>query len=53
LEGARLDRKVAAMLAQHSQTARLVDAVGPAAFRRWWAEEAFLRTPPAVAASAA
>jgi LmbE family N-acetylglucosaminyl deacetylase len=53
LEGAHLDRKMAAMLAQDSQTRRLVDTVGFATFRRWWAEEAFLRTPPAVAAAAA
>ncbi|MHC1558801.1 PIG-L deacetylase family protein [Actinomycetospora sp. C-140] len=53
LEGDRLDRKMAAMLAQDSQTRRLVDAVGFPAFRRWWAEEAFLRTPPAVTAMAA
>jgi LmbE family N-acetylglucosaminyl deacetylase len=53
LTGDRLDRKMAAMLAQDSQTRRLVDAVGFAAFRRWWAEEAFLRTAPAVRAVAA
>jgi len=53
LEGAYLDRKMEAMLAQDSQTRRLVDGVGFATFRRWWAEEAFLRTPPAVAARAA
>jgi LmbE family N-acetylglucosaminyl deacetylase len=52
LRGAHLDRKIEAMLAQDSQTRRLVEGVGIAAFRRWWAEEAFLRTPPAVAAAA-
>jgi LmbE family N-acetylglucosaminyl deacetylase len=53
LEGEQLDRKMAAMLVQDSQTRRLVDAVGFATFRRWWAEEAFLITPPAVVAAAA
>ncbi|MFC5137759.1 PIG-L family deacetylase [Actinomycetospora rhizophila] len=52
LEGARLDRKIEAMLAQDSQTRRLVEGVGLAAFRRWWAEEAFLVDRPARAATA-
>ena len=46
LDGERLDRKIAAMLAQDSQTRRLVDGVGAATFRRWWAEEAFVREEP-------
>jgi LmbE family N-acetylglucosaminyl deacetylase len=40
LEGALLDRKVAALLAQESQTAGLVAAVGLARFRAWVATEA-------------
>jgi len=52
LDGERLDRKVAALLAQDSQTRRLVEGVGLATFRRWWAEEAFVvRTRAAVAAA--
>ncbi|PVZ13115.1 PIG-L deacetylase family protein [Actinomycetospora cinnamomea] len=43
LDGERLDRKIAAMLAQDSQTRRLVEGVGLATFRSWWAEEAFVR----------
>ncbi|MDD7942310.1 PIG-L family deacetylase [Actinomycetospora lutea] len=52
LEGARLDRKIEAMLAQDSQTRRLVEGVGLAAFRSWWAEEAFLVDRPAAARAA-
>jgi LmbE family N-acetylglucosaminyl deacetylase len=52
LSGARLDRKIAAMLAQDSQTRRLVEGVGLATFRRWWAEESFLvRTSAGVEAA--
>ena len=40
LDGALLDRKVAALLAQESQTAGLVQAVGLARFRAWVATEA-------------
>ncbi|MDD7969150.1 PIG-L deacetylase family protein [Actinomycetospora lemnae] len=42
LDGVHLDRKIEAMLAQDSQTRRLLDGVGLATFRRWWGEEAFL-----------
>jgi LmbE family N-acetylglucosaminyl deacetylase len=52
LEGAQLDRKIEAMLAQDSQTRRLVDGVGLAAFRSWWCEEAFLVDRPVVATAA-
>ncbi|GAA4904073.1 LmbE family N-acetylglucosaminyl deacetylase [Actinomycetospora succinea] len=52
LEGDRLDRKIEAMLAQDSQTRRLVDGVGIATFRRWWAEEAFLVDRPVAVAAA-
>ncbi len=41
VEGALLDRKVAALLAQESQTAGLVAAVGLPRFRAWVAAEAF------------
>ncbi|MEJ2861223.1 PIG-L family deacetylase [Actinomycetospora flava] len=47
LSGDRLDRKIEAMLAQDSQTRRLVEGAGPATFRRWWSEEAFLVDRPA------
>ena len=40
LDDALLDRKVAALLAQESQTAGLVQAVGLARFRAWVATEA-------------
>ncbi|MEJ2890085.1 PIG-L deacetylase family protein [Actinomycetospora aeridis] len=53
LEGAQLDRKIEAMLAQDSQTRRLVDGVGLATFRRWWGEEAFLVDRPVAASAAA
>jgi len=43
LEGSTLDRKVKALLLQESQTGPLVDAVGPARFRAWVADEAFAR----------
>jgi hypothetical protein len=43
LDGERLDRKVAALRAQDSQTRRLIDGVGLPTFRRWWAEESFVR----------
>ena len=52
LSGERLDRKIAAMLAQDSQTRRLVEGVGLATFRRWWAEESFVvRTSAGVRAA--
>ena len=40
LDDALLDRKVAALLAQESQTAGLVEAVGLPRFRAWVATEA-------------
>jgi LmbE family N-acetylglucosaminyl deacetylase len=43
LDGALLDRKVAALLQQVSQTGGLVEAVGPARFRAWVASESFAR----------
>ena len=46
LVGEHLERKMAAMRAQDSQTRRLVEGVGLPTFRRWWGEEAFLRTTP-------
>jgi LmbE family N-acetylglucosaminyl deacetylase len=52
LDGEHLERKMAAMLAQDSQTRRLVEGVGLPVFRRWWGEEAFLRSSPAVAGAA-
>lgn len=52
LDGEDLERKMAAMLAQDSQTRRLVEGVGLPVFRRWWGEEAFLRSAPAVARAA-
>lgn len=52
LRGERLERKMAAMRAQESQTRRLLDGVGPVTFRRWWGEEAFVRHEPARALAA-
>ena len=49
LDGDLLDRKMAALRAQDSQTRRLVDGVGLLTFRRWWSEEAFLVLEPASA----
>ena len=46
LRGEQLDRKMAALCAQDSQTRRLIDGVGPEVFRRWWAQEAFLVHTP-------
>jgi LmbE family N-acetylglucosaminyl deacetylase len=46
LEGAALDRKVEALLAQRSQTGDLVAAVGLDRFRHWVATESF--APPRV-----
>jgi LmbE family N-acetylglucosaminyl deacetylase len=43
LDGALLDRKVAALLQQVSQTGGLVGAVGLARFRAWVASESFAR----------
>ncbi len=37
-----LDRKYAALVAHRSQTARLIDQVGPERYRQWWATEAFV-----------
>jgi LmbE family N-acetylglucosaminyl deacetylase len=51
LEGPALDRKVSALLAQESQTAGLVAAVGLDRFRSWVASESF--APPVAAPSAA
>jgi LmbE family N-acetylglucosaminyl deacetylase len=42
MNGAELDRKIAALRAHVSQTAGLVDAVGEADFRRWWSAESFV-----------
>jgi LmbE family N-acetylglucosaminyl deacetylase len=42
-EGDLLDRKIAALLLQKSQTGGLVDAVGLERFRAWAADEAFAR----------
>ncbi len=39
---ALLDRKLVALRAQASQTAGLLAEVGEDAYRRWWAEEAFV-----------
>jgi LmbE family N-acetylglucosaminyl deacetylase len=41
LDGELLDRKVAALQRQMSQTGVLIDAVGPARYRAWVATEAF------------
>jgi LmbE family N-acetylglucosaminyl deacetylase len=41
LDGDVLDRKVAALRAHRSQTAGLIQAVGPERFRDWWATESF------------
>ena len=42
LDGAALDQKVAALRAHASQTRVLVENVGAATFRSWWAAEAFV-----------
>jgi LmbE family N-acetylglucosaminyl deacetylase len=42
LEGAELDRKLAALRAQASQTAALERSIGPATYAEWSAEEAFV-----------
>jgi LmbE family N-acetylglucosaminyl deacetylase len=42
LSGDMLDRKVAALVAQHSQTGMLIDSLGMATFRRWVAVESFV-----------
>ena len=52
LDGERLELKMAALRAQDSQTRRLVEGVGPATFRRWWGEEAFVVETPALALAA-
>jgi LmbE family N-acetylglucosaminyl deacetylase len=41
-DDALLDRKLVALRAQASQTAGLVAELGEDAYRRWWAEEAFV-----------
>ena len=46
LDGAVLDRKVAALLQQVSQTAGLVEAVGRERFRAWVASESFAEPLP-------
>ncbi len=46
LDGATLDRKVAALLQQVSQTAGLVEAVGLERFRAWVASESFAEPQP-------
>ena len=46
LDGAALDRKVAALLRQESQTAGLVEAVGLERFRAWVASESFAVPEP-------
>ena len=51
LDGPALDRKVSALLAQESQTAGLVAAVGLDRFRSWVASESF--APPVAASSRA
>jgi LmbE family N-acetylglucosaminyl deacetylase len=42
-----LARKYAALVAQPSQTARLIEHVGPETYRQWWATEAFVAAPAA------
>jgi hypothetical protein len=41
LDGHLLDRKMAALRAQASQTAPLIEAVGETTYRTWWSSEAF------------
>jgi LmbE family N-acetylglucosaminyl deacetylase len=45
LDGARLDRKYAALRAHSSQTDGLAGLVGEATFRSWWSTEAFVTAP--------
>jgi LmbE family N-acetylglucosaminyl deacetylase len=40
-----VDRKMAALRAQRSQTRPLIEAVGEATYRSWWATEAFVVAP--------
>jgi LmbE family N-acetylglucosaminyl deacetylase len=40
-----LDRKMAALRAQRSQTRQLIDAVGEATYREWWSCEYFAPAP--------
>jgi LmbE family N-acetylglucosaminyl deacetylase len=40
-----LDRKVAALVAHRSQTAGLIDLVGPECYREWWRTETFVAAP--------
>lgn len=42
-----VERKFAALRAHESQTAALIDLVGPATFRQWWRTEYFRRVDPA------
>ena len=43
-----LERKYAALVAHTSQTARLIEHVGPERYRQWWATEAFVAAPRAL-----
>ena len=52
LAGAARDRKSLALAAHASQTAGLRQAVGDRTYRRWWAEESFVRVPAAVEVAA-
>jgi LmbE family N-acetylglucosaminyl deacetylase len=51
LDGDVLDRKMAALRAQASQTGRLYDAVGEVEFRAWWGVEALAAAPTRDAAA--
>jgi LmbE family N-acetylglucosaminyl deacetylase len=42
LVGRARDQKLAALAAQRTQTAGLLDAVGPETYRRWWSREFFV-----------
>ncbi|MGX7678789.1 PIG-L deacetylase family protein [Jatrophihabitans sp. DSM 45814] len=48
-----LDRKYAALQAHASQTASLIDYLGPDQYRRWWATETFIDARQRVTAAAA
>ena len=47
LSGERLERKVAALAAQASQTAGLVDLAGEETYAQWWSTEWFRQATPA------
>lgn len=47
LSGDVLDRKVAALRAHASQTAKMFETLGADAFRAWWSTETFLGAPAA------